>query len=70
MKFSLRVESCGKCSTKIFGQEILWERKRKNKSRKRTKREIIGKIRNLSTIGWRLFKRWILSCGSNVIILD
>jgi len=70
MKFSLRVESCGKCSAKNFGQEILWERKNKNKSRKRTKREIKGKIRSLSTIGWRLFKRWILSCGSNVIILD
>jgi hypothetical protein len=50
MKFSLRVESCGKESRKIFGQEILWERKKKNKKRKRTKREIIGKIRNLSTI--------------------
>jgi hypothetical protein len=43
MTFKLRVEIPGKFSTKNFGQEILWERKKKNKKKERIKTETKGK---------------------------
>jgi hypothetical protein len=43
IKFSLRVKIWGKRSIKNLGQEILWERKKKIKNRKMTKRKTKGK---------------------------
>jgi hypothetical protein len=43
MIFKLRIEIPGKFSTKNFGQEILWERKKKNKKKERIKIETKGK---------------------------